>query len=116
MASRRPRVCWHTPGGLTLLTVARRGQEYDLGPRGLLTLEEAADALARPVSEVRRAIVGGFIPARRRGRTIYVTAGALVRFLDEERHDVEIARQRQSRIDMGRAKLVPLRDVLARLR
>jgi len=63
------------------------------------------------VSEVRRAIVGGFLPVRRRGRELMVTAGALTRFLVEERADAELVRRRHARIATGKAKLIPLADV-----
>jgi hypothetical protein len=80
------------PGTLTV-TRARRGvRPRVLGPRELLTLDEAAEVLRRPREHVERAIRAGFLPTRRKGTQCYVTVQACRAFLAEERADLEAAR------------------------
>lgn len=90
--SPRIRASWHQPTGpVPRVTLARivRGVpvERTVGPRGLLTLEEAAAVLDRPIREVRKDIRTAFLPARRHEGRLVVTVAACYRFLVEERED-----------------------------
>ncbi len=73
---------------MTLVRESRgRRLERKVGPRGLLTLEEAAAVLARPVTMVRQSIRAGFLHARRTGGHLVVTLGACQRYLRDEVED-----------------------------
>lgn len=65
-----------------------------VGPRSLLSLQEAAAVLDRPVAHVRRAIKARFLRAVRRGSRNYLTLRTCVGFLREEKADVAVARAR----------------------
>ncbi len=115
----RIRVWRQNPPG-SALTIERilpsgRTVERALGPRGLLDLDEAAEALGRSRAEVLRAIRAGFLRATRRQtpgararRRLFVTVQACVDFLREERADIEVARR------AGREQAIPWE--IARLR
>ena len=80
----------------TLVFKAEGGRlrERLVGPRALLTIEEVAAVLERPVAHARRAIKARLLQAVRRGGRHYVTMGACVRFLREEKADLAVARAR----------------------
>jgi excisionase family DNA binding protein len=75
------------------LAVVRAGQRTArvLGPRELLTLDEAAEVLGRPREHVERVIRAGFLRVRRKGTRRYVTVQACRTFLAEERADLDAA-------------------------
>ena len=80
----------------TLVFKAKYGRlrERVVGPRALLTIEEAAAVLERPVAHVRRAIEARLLRAVRRGSRRYLTMGACAGFLREEKADLAVARAR----------------------
>ena len=80
----------------TLVVKAKYGRlrERVVGPRTLLTIEEAAAVLERPVAHVRRAIKARLLRAVRRGSRRYLTMGACAGFLREEKADLAAARAR----------------------
>lgn len=100
------RVFWDNPP-TGRLTIERGRMVRELGPRGLLDLEEAAAVLDRPQRDVRRAIGSGFLRARRRGRQLYVTVQACTEFLEEEAHGAEASGRVLERIKAGRERVVP---------
>jgi hypothetical protein len=84
------------PGVTPRLTVERAGRgkarSETLGPRGVLTLEEAVVALGAPsMDAVRRSIRTGFLQVRRRGSRYVVTVQECAKFLREMRADGEAA-------------------------
>ena len=97
----RIRVCRENPPGAgATVTIERRlpnGRtvERELGPSGLLSLDEAARVLGRSRAEVQGAIRTGFLRARRRGGRVSVALGACLDFLREEDEDRQIARARK---------------------
>lgn len=80
--SERIRVYRDALSGTPCVTVVRemhgRKSERNVGPRGWLSLDEAAALLARPPAVVARCIQNGFLRARRERRNVFVTlAGGL---------------------------------------
>lgn len=98
--SERIRVYRGALSGTPRITVVRemrgRKSERNVGPRGWLSLEEAAALLARPPAVVARSIQNGFLRARREGRNVFVTLAACDQFLREEREDLAHARASQN--------------------
>ena len=82
------------PGALRI-TILRGQTERKVGPRGLLTIEEAAAFMRRSPAVVQRSIAAGFLPARRRGRQLVVTLAACDRYLREEAEDIAALRARR---------------------
>src|SRR5713226_4272943 len=74
-----------------------RGRSFqrEVGPRGLLTIEEAAAVLDRPVAAVRQSIRAGFLRAQRIGGHLVVTLAACHRYLREEAEDRAAIRARR---------------------
>lgn len=81
------------PGRRVTLGHTVRGRELErvVGPRGRLTLAEAAAVLDRPAAEMRKDIRAGFLRALRDRGQVVVTLAACDRFLREEREDGEDA-------------------------
>ena len=79
------------PRGTLTVVRARQGVPRVLGPRELLTLDEAAEVLGRPREHVERVIRAGFLRVRRKGTRWYVTVQACQAFLAEERADLHAA-------------------------
>jgi hypothetical protein len=114
--AKKVRVWWHNPPGATArLTVESSGEARDVGPRGLLTLAEAAAVLDRSEADVRAAIRTRFLRAVRRGSSLYVTLQALISYAREEQRDTEIADRTMRDIRSGRVKLIPWKQVRERL-
>ena len=112
MARPRPRirVYWENPPSGALMV--ERGQTFKrLGPRGLLDLDEAAEALNRSRDEVVRAIRAGFLRARPRGQQLYVTVQACTEFLREEQADMAAQDLTMARIRTGRERVIPWKVV-----
>lgn len=109
--SHRIRVWWENPPdtGLTIEHILPTGRtvERELGPRGLLDLDEAAAVLRRPRDQVLRAIHAGFLRSRRRGRQLYVTLQACTDFLREEQADITAQERTLARIRAGRERVIP---------
>lgn len=107
------RVVWPNPAGpcATLIRVTPSGRERErtVGPRALLTLDEAAAVLGRPRAGVQRAIRAGFLATRRRGSRRYVTMKACADFRREEEADLAFARVRAHEPD------IPADEVYSRL-
>ena len=80
----------------TLIFKAERGRlrERIVGPRALLTVEEAAAVLERPVGHVRRAIKARLLRTVHRGGRTYITMASCAGFLREEKADLAVARAR----------------------
>lgn len=97
----KPRVIWPNPPTphAILVRSTRSGAEREVrvGPRALLTLDEASALLQRPREQVARAIRGGFLRPVRRGRRRYVTMQACAAFVREELADLAVARARTQR-------------------
>ena len=113
------RAAWRTKVREPRVTLRReargRVEERELGPRDVLTLEEAAAILKRPVSEVQRDVRARFLRATRRKGRVMVTVAACRQFLDEERGDGEAALRVAERIRLGEAKLISYEEVKKRL-
>lgn len=107
------RVHWESSNAQPRVTLARqvRGRtlERAVGPRGRLTLVEAAAILRRPVREVRRSIRTGFLRACADGR--HVTLAACHQFLIEERADGEAAVALMEKVRRGEMALIPWEQV-----
>jgi hypothetical protein len=92
------RVVWPDPSEprATLIRVTPRGEERErtVGPRTLLTLDEAAAVLDRSRADVRRSIRAGFLRPVRRGGRDYVTMQACRDYRRELLADLAIARDR----------------------
>jgi hypothetical protein len=82
------------PGTLRI-TIVRGRSERDVGPRGLLTIQETAAFMRRSAAVVRRSIAAGLLPARRRGREFVLTVAACDRYLREEAEDRAAIRARR---------------------
>ena|SRR2546425_12570231 len=113
------RAAWHTEAGEPRVIFRRevrgRVEERSLGPRDVLTLEEAATILKRPVNEIRKDIRTRFLRTTRRKGRLVVTVGACRQFLDEEREDGEAAIRVAERIRRSETKLIPYEEVKKRL-
>ncbi len=114
MRSRRRIRVWRenppAPGaGVTIERILPTGRtvERELGPRGLLELDEAAVLLDRPRDQVLRAIRAGFLRVRRRGRNLYVTVQACTDFLREEQADIKAQDRTLARIRAGGERVIP---------
>lgn len=81
--------------GTLRIAIARGQTEREVGPRGLLTIEEAAAFMGRSPAAVQRSIASGFLPARRRGRDLVVTLAACDRYLRQEAEDIAAVRRRR---------------------
>jgi hypothetical protein len=119
-APARIRVCWENPFGTPrLILETRRGNqvvERPLGPRGILTLDQAAAVLERPRAAVLCEIRAGLLrPVRRRGRTVGVTVRACAEFLAEQRQDLVASRTVLDRVGRGRERLIPWDEARRRL-
>jgi len=110
---------WHHPRMAPRVTIERqvgnRLLEREVGPRGLLDLDEAATVLARPREAVQRSIRSGFLRAARRGRYPMVTLKACVDFLAEERADGEAAQSALARARARGEQSIPADEVHRRL-
>ena len=110
---------WHQPRAALLVTIERqvgnRTRARDVGPRGLLDLDEAATVLARPREAVRRSIRSGFLRAARRGRCPLVTLKACIDFLAEERADGKAAQTVLARARARGEQPIPADEVHRRL-
>ena len=110
-------VHWENRNSSPRITLARqvrgRTRERVVGPRGRLTLEEAAAVLQRPVREVRRSIRTGFLRACTDGR--HVTLAACHQFLVEEREDGEAAVTVMEKVHRGEMALIPAEQVYKEL-
>jgi hypothetical protein len=106
----RIRVHRENPPDALRVTIIRGTRERVVGPRGWLTLAEAAAVMRRPVAAVRQSIRAGFLPARRRGTATVLTLAAVDRYLREEAEDIAMVRAR--RRDAGRGR--PAEEVFAR--
>lgn len=73
-------------------TPSGRQRERKVGPRALLTLDEAAAALNRSPEGVRRSIRAGFLRSVRRGGRRYVTMRACAEYRCEAEADLAAAR------------------------
>jgi hypothetical protein len=105
------------PGSRVTLVRTVRGRERErvVGPRGQLTLAEAAAVLDRPVAEVRKDIRAGFLRARRdRGQAVVTLAGC-DRFLREEREDGEGALAALEEMRRTGARPIPSEQVFREL-
>jgi hypothetical protein len=109
---------WHANAREARVTLRRevrgRVEERTLGPLDVLTLNEAAAILRRPVTEIRRDIRGGFLRAARRKGRVVVTVAACRQFLDEEREDGAATLRVADRIRGGDAKLIPYEEIKKR--
>lgn len=107
---KRIRALWANPPSDAALTLEYGdGTVRDLGPRGLLDLDEAAAALQRSPAEVQRVIRAGFLRSTRRGlRRPYVTVRACHEFLAEERRDAAAAAAAETRARVRGDKPIPL--------
>lgn len=105
------------PGSRVTLVRTVRGQELErvVGPRGRLTLAEAAAVLDRPEREVRRAITGRFLAAQRDRGQVVVTLAACDRFLREEREDGEGALAALEEMRRTGARPIPSEQVFREL-
>ena len=110
---------WHQPRAALRVTIERqvgnRLLEREVGPRGLLDLDEAATVLARPREAVQRSIHSGFLRVARRGRYPMVTLKACIDFLAEERADGEAARRALARARVRGEQPIPADEVHRRL-
>ena len=110
---------WHVNAGEARVSLRRevrgRVEERELGPLDVLTLNEAAVILKRPVTEIRKDIRRRFLRATRRKGRVVVTVAACRKFLDEELEDGGAALRVTERIRRGDAKLVPYEEVKKRL-
>ena len=110
---------WHHPRAVLRVTIERQAGnrlvEREVGPRGLLDLDEAATVLARPREVVQRSIRSGFLRAARRGRYPMVTLKACVDFLAEERADGEAAQRALGRARVRGEQPIPADEVHRRL-
>ena len=110
---------WHQPRTALRVTIERQvGNsllEREVGPRGLLDLDEAATVLARPREIVQRSIRSGFLRAARRGRYPMVTLKACVDFLAEERADGEAAQRALASARARGEEPIPADEVHRRL-
>ena len=110
---------WVTDAAEVRLTLRRevrgRVQQRELGSRDVLTMNEAAAVLKRPLRELRQDIRSGFLRATRRKGHVVITVAACRRFIDEEREDGEAAAHVAARIRRRDAKLVPYEEVKKRL-
>jgi hypothetical protein len=110
---------WHQPRAALRVTIERqvgnRLLEREVGPRGLLDLDEAATILARPREAVQRSIHSGFLRAARRGRYPMVTLKSCIDFLAEERADGEAARRALARARVRGEHPIPADEVHRRL-
>ena len=97
------------PRGTLTVVRARQGAPRVLGPRELLTLDEAAEVLGRPREHVERAIRAGFLRVGRKGSRSYVTVQACRTFLAEERADLEAAHASRG------GRLIPAEDVFRQI-
>jgi phosphohistidine phosphatase SixA len=105
--ARKIRVWWHNPPGVARLTITHGDEERELGPRGVLTFQEAAAVLDRPVTEVRRAITAAFLRSTRGG----VTVQAALDFLREERADARAADRVMRRVRAGKEQMIPIEQL-----
>ena len=96
----RLRIYRGRPTGPLRITVVRAGGKREIGPRGLLTIEEAALFMRRPAAAVRRSIAAGLLQARSRGAQRLVTLAACDRYVRTEANDSAAihARRNQRRI------------------
>ena len=95
--------------------VRGRVEARELDARDVLTLEEAAAVLKRPVDEVRKDIRTRFLRATRRKGRVVVTVAACHQFLAEEREDGEAALEAAERIRRGEERLVSYAEAKKRL-
>lgn len=96
-AATKIRVIWPNPSEprATLVRVTARGErERTVGPRGLLTLDEAAAVLDRSRADVVRSIRAGFLRATRREGRRYVTMLACRDYVRDLLADLSVARTR----------------------
>ena len=112
-------VRWRHPRTALRVTIERRAGsrllEREVGPRGLLDLDEVATLLERPREAVQRSIRSGFLRAARRGRCPMVTLKACVDFLAEEQADGEAAQSAHARARARGAQPIPANEVHRRL-
>ena len=91
-------VIWPNPAEprATLVRKTARGRlrERIVGPRALLTIDEAAAVLERPAEHVRRAIEARLLRPVRRGGRRYLTMRTCTEFRREEQSDLAVARSR----------------------
>ena len=91
-------VIWPNPdeprATLVRKTAQGRLRERVVGPRALLTIDEAAAVLERPAEHVRRAIEAHLLRPVRRGGRRYVTMRTCAEFRREEQSDLAVARAR----------------------
>ena len=97
------------PRGTLTVVRARQGAPRVLGPRELLTLDEAAQVLGRPREHVERAIRARFLRVRRKGTRCYVTVQACRTFLAEERADLDAAHASRG------GQFIPAEDVFRQI-
>ena len=106
------RVWRHNPPSALRITIERDGEERDVGPRGLLDLDEAAATAQTSVLQLRRAISRGDLKLARPGRKAVVSLKALADYIRMRRadaEDLEIARAREGE------RTIPAREVFRRL-
>lgn len=93
------RIVWPNPPApsATLVRELKGGKTRQrvLGPRALLTLDQAAEVLQRKKADVQRSIRGGFLRSVRRGGRRYVTLQACSDYVREVITDTTVARARE---------------------
>lgn len=106
------RIWWENPPGSLGVTVERmvgsRSSEREVGPRGLVDLDEASVISRLPVEFLRKAIRAGDLRARQ-GRVVLKDLDEFVATLHEDLYDLAVALSRE------REPTIPAAEVYRRL-